>query len=212
MFLTIFNKYSQYTCVFIFKVLTNIFNLESFFPGFCFLYIVVMTKNKLNYNSIYFINQPSFNTYKNITCAVSFPSIMQHNLFYMTKNLHSTHKEHQINTRYTRPAEWHTHRSKGTLQYEDRKRTDIPKTPKLRTMIMYINEYYWKKWAECSRFHQIVLPKDGPMRPKHVARQEHFNWHFSELSVSLVSYKIKGVLHYRQKRNCTSDTLTLCQP
>jgi hypothetical protein len=30
--------------------------------------------------------------------------------------------------------------------------------------------------------------------------QQHFNLHFSELNVSLVSSKIKIVLHYRRKR------------
>jgi hypothetical protein len=51
-------------------------------------------------------------------------------------------KEHQINARYPRPGERHTQRGIEKLQYKDRKRTDILKTPKLRIMRMYINEYY----------------------------------------------------------------------
>jgi hypothetical protein len=77
---------------------------------------------------------------------------------------------HQISTRYTWPGELHTERGTDKQQYEDRKRTDILKTPQLRIMTTYINEYYWRKWERCSRFHQNVLPEDGPGRPKHVAR------------------------------------------
>jgi hypothetical protein len=56
------------------------------------------------------------------------------------------------------------------------KRTDILKILKLRTMTMYINEYYWHKRAQCSRFHENVLPWDGPVWPKHVARNRiYFN-------------------------------------
>jgi hypothetical protein len=39
---------------------------------------------------------------------------------------------------------------------------------------MYINEYYWQKQAQCSSFHQNVLPKDGPVRLKHVAWQRMY--------------------------------------
>jgi hypothetical protein len=41
--------------------------------------------------------------------------------------------------------------------------------------------------------------------------EDNFNWKFSELNVSLVSYKIKSVLHYRRKRSYTSGTRTSMQ-
>jgi hypothetical protein len=41
-------------------------------------------------------------------------------------------------------------------RYENRKSTDILITQKLRIK-MYINEYYWRQWTQCSRFHQKSL-------------------------------------------------------
>jgi hypothetical protein len=55
-------------------------------------------------------------------------------------------------------------------QYDDRKRTDILKMQKLRLMMTYINKYHWHKWAQCISFHQNVLPEDGSVKPKYVAR------------------------------------------
>jgi hypothetical protein len=63
-------------------------------------------------------------------------------------------------------------------------------------------------WGQCCRFRQNVLPEDGPVWPKYVARNRiyckdilrTFIWHFSELNLNLVLSKIKSVLHYRRKR------------
>jgi hypothetical protein len=68
---------------------------------------------------------------------------------------------------------------------------DFLKVSKLRMTTTYMNEYYQHKRAQCSRFHQNVLPEDGPVRLKHVASHRvyfnnilrTFNWHFSELDV-----------------------------
>jgi hypothetical protein len=136
---------------------------------------------------------------------LSLPSIMQHTFYF---RWHQTYREHQISTR--------THDQGSGIHEEAQRRHntkisksgDILKILKLRTMTTYINEYYWHKRAQCSRFHQNVLPEDGPVKPKHVARNRiYFNdilrtfWrHCSEFNMSLASSKIKSVLHYRRKR------------
>jgi hypothetical protein len=53
-------------------------------------------------------------------------------VFLVTKSIQGTHTQHQINTRYTWPGEWHTQRGLEKSQYKARKRRDILKTPKLR--------------------------------------------------------------------------------
>jgi hypothetical protein len=80
-------------------------------------------------------------------------------LVWNTKSVKGTHNQ----------GKQHTQRSTEKLQYEDRKRTDILKIPKLRIMMKYINKYHSHKQAQCSRFHQNVLLEDGRVKPKLVA-------------------------------------------
>jgi hypothetical protein len=79
------------------------------------------------------------------------------------------YQEHQNSTRYTQPGKLHTQRGTEKPQHEERKRSDFLRILKLRIMATYINEY-WHKQIQCSRFHQNVLPEDGPVRLKYVAR------------------------------------------
>jgi hypothetical protein len=103
----------------------------------------------------------------------------------------------------------HTWENSEALQCEDNsKGADILTLIRLRTMPTRINQYHWHKQGQCSRFYQNVLPEDGPVWPKHVAKKimyfndilRTFQWHFSDLNVILVSSKTKSVLHYRWKR------------
>jgi hypothetical protein len=92
--------------------------------------------------------------------------------------LRSCTRKLQLHTTLGTPNQYKEHTTRGearTKGHRDAtmrryKKAGVLKILDLRIMTTYINEYYLHKRAQCSRFHQNVLPEDGSVGPKHVVR------------------------------------------